>query len=182
MQSNAEQMKGHTPPEWGSPQNTVMVIGGGVAGMRAAVDLAEAGLQVCLVEAAPALGGRVAQLGYMFPTHDCVLCRGTSDHGYGCTRPAISPAFQDKNLHPNIRLFTLTNVIAVEGQAGDFSVTLRHEPRHVDPARCVNCDLCALVCPVSLPSGFEADLTTRRAAYKMAVRSLPNAYIIDRGP
>jgi len=92
---------------------SVMVIGGGVAGMRAAVDLAEAGLQVYLVESAPALGGRVAQLGYMFPTHDCVLCRGTSDHGYGCTRPAISPAFQDHNLHPNIRMLTLTNVINV---------------------------------------------------------------------
>jgi len=167
---------------WGNPQDTVMVIGGGVAGMRAAVDLAEAGLQVCLVEATPALGGRVAQLGYMFPTHDCVLCRGTSDHGYGCTRPAISPAFQDRNLHPNIRLFTLTSVIAVDGQAGDFYVTLRHEPRHVDPTHCLNCDLCAVVCPVVLPSGFEMDLTTRKAAYKVAVRSIPNAYVIDRGP
>jgi heterodisulfide reductase subunit A len=167
---------------WGDPKDTVLVVGGGVAGMRAAVDLAEAGLQVCLVESTPALGGRVAQLGYMFPTHDCVLCRGTSDHGYGCTRPAISPAFQDKNLHPNIRLFTLTNVMAVEGQAGDFRVTLRHEPRYVDPARCINCDLCAVVCPVVLPSGFELDLTTRKAAYKVAVRSIPDAYIIDRGP
>ncbi len=160
----------------------VMVIGGGVAGMRAAVDLAEAGLQIYLVEAAPALGGRVAQLGYMFPTHDCVLCRGTSDHGYGCTRPAISPAFLDHNLHPNIRLFTLTNVLAVDGQAGDFRVTLRHEPRYVDPARCINCDLCTMVCPVYLPSGFEAELAARKAAYKMAVRSIPDAYIIDRGP
>jgi heterodisulfide reductase subunit A len=167
---------------WGDPQDTVMVIGGGVAGMRAAVDLAEAGLRVCLVEFTSALGGRVAQLGYMFPTHDCVLCRGTSDHGYGCTRPAISPAFQDKNLHPNIRLLTLTSVVAVEGQAGDFSVTLHHEPRYVDAARCINCDLCAVVCPVVLPSGFEMDLTTRKAAYKVAVRSIPNAYIIDRGP
>ncbi len=167
---------------WGDPRDTVLVIGGGVAGMRAAVDLAEAGLKVYLVESTPALGGRVAQLGYMFPTHDCVLCRGTSDHGYGCTRPAISPAFQDRNVHPNIRLFTLTNVIAVDGQAGDFLVTLRQEPRHVDPARCVNCDLCAAVCPVILPSGFEMDLTTRKAAYKVAVRSIPNAYIIDRGP
>ncbi len=167
---------------WDNPRDSVLVVGGGVAGMRAAVDLAEAGLKVNLVEATPALGGRVAQLGYMFPTHDCVLCRGTSDHGYGCTRPAISPAFQDKNLHPNIRLLTLTNVIAVEGQAGDFQVTLRHEPRYVDPARCINCDLCTIVCPVDLPSGFEADLATRKAAYKMAVRSIPNAYIIDRGP
>ena len=167
---------------WGDPHDTVMVIGAGVAGMRAALNLAEAGLRVCLVETSPALGGRVAQLGYMFPTHDCVLCSGTSDHGYGCTRPAISPAFQDKNLHPNIRLFTLTSVIAVEGQAGDFRVTLRHEQRYVDPERCINCDLCAVVCPVVLPSGFELELTTRKAAYKMAVRTVPNAYIIDRGP
>ncbi len=180
MPTNAAHLNGRA--SWDDPGDTAMVIGGGVAGMRAAVDLAEAGLKVCLVETAPALGGRVAQLGYMFPTHDCVLCRGTSDHGYGCTRPAISPAFQDKNLHPNIRLFTLTNVIAVDGQAGDFRVTLRHEPRYVDPARCVNCDLCAVVCPVVLPSGFEMDLTTRKAAYKVAVRSIPNAYIIDRGP
>ena len=161
---------------------SVMVIGGGVAGMRAAVDLAEAGLQVYLVESAPALGGRVAQLGYMFPTHDCVLCRGTSDHGYGCTRPAISPAFQDHNLHPNIRMLTLTNVINVEGQAGDFRVTLRSEPRFVDPGRCTNCDLCSLVCPVTLPSSFQQELATRKAAYKPAVRAIPNAYIIDRGP
>jgi heterodisulfide reductase subunit A len=166
----------------GSSKDSVMVIGGGVAGMRAAVDLAESGLKVFLVETAAALGGRVAQLGYMFPTHDCVLCRGTSDHGYGCTRPAISPAFQDKNLHPNIEVFTLTNVIAVDGQAGDFRVTLRHEPRYVDPKACVNCDLCAAVCPVDLPSGFEMELSTRKAAYKLAVRSIPDSYIIDRGP
>ena len=82
----------------------VLVVGGGVGGMRAALDLAEAGLKVYLVENMPWLGGRVAQLGYMFPTHDCVLCRGTSDHGYGCTRPAISPALMDNNLHPNIEI------------------------------------------------------------------------------
>src|SRR3990172_5259871 len=137
---------------------SVLVVGGGIGGMRAAVDLAEAGLEVYLIEAAPALGGRVAQLGYMFPTHDCVLCRGTSDHGYGCTRPALSPGFQDRNLHPNIRLFTLTNVIAVDGQAGDFRVTLRHEPRYVDQARCISCDLCSIVCPVELPSSFQMEL------------------------
>ena len=70
-----------------------LVIGGGIGGMRAALDLADAGLKVYLVEQTPCLGGRVAQLGYMFPQHDCVLCRGTPDHGYGCTRPSISPAY-----------------------------------------------------------------------------------------
>ena len=98
------------------PDGRVMVVGGGVGGMRAAIDLAEAGLSVILVEATPGLGGRVAQLGFMFPTHDCVLCRGTSDHGYGCTRPAISPTFLDHNLHPNIEVLTNTQITAAEGQ------------------------------------------------------------------
>ncbi len=72
--------------------DSVLVIGGGVGGMRAAIDLADAGIHVFLLESTPSLGGRVAQLGFMFPTHDCVLCRGTSDHGFGCTRPSISPS------------------------------------------------------------------------------------------
>jgi heterodisulfide reductase subunit A len=107
--------------EGGNGSSAVMVVGGGVGGMRAAIDLAEAGLRVILVESTPALGGRVAQLGFMFPTHDCVLCRGTSDHGYGCTRPAISPTFLDYNLHPNIEVLTNTQIVGAEGQAGGFA-------------------------------------------------------------
>jgi len=159
-----------------------MVVGGGVAGMRAAIDLAEAGLRVILVEATPALGGRVAQLGFMFPTHDCVLCRGTSDHGYGCTRPAISPAFLDHNIHPNITILTNTRMIAATGQAGDFTIRLRSEPRYVDVGRCTNCGLCAVACPIELPSGFQLDLSMRKAIYKMAPRTIPDAYVVDKGP
>ncbi len=150
--------------------------------MRAAIDLAEAGLKVYLVENMPWVGGRVAQLGYMFPTHDCVLCRGTSDHGYGCTRPSISPAFLDFNRHPNIELLTNTDLIGVAGRAGDFTVTVRHRPTHVDAGRCINCGLCAAVCPVELPSPFEEELAVRKAAYKMAPRALPDSYIIDKVP
>ena len=91
-----------------------MIVGGGISGMRAALDLADAGLKVFLVEQTPCLGGRVAQLGFMFPQHDCVLCRGTSDHGYGCTRPSISPAYIHHNQHPNIEI--LTNTPAGEAQ------------------------------------------------------------------
>ena len=160
----------------------VLVVGGGVGGMRAAIDLAEAGLKVYLVENMPWLGGRVAQLGYMFPTHDCVLCRGTSDHGYGCTRPSISPAFLDFNRHPNIEILTNTDLIHVTGQAGDFTVTVRHRPTYVEAERCINCGLCAAVCPVELPSPFEEELAVRKAAYKMAPRALPDAYIIDKVP
>ena len=159
-----------------------MVVGGGIGGMRAALDLADSGLKVFLVEHAPCLGGRVAQLGYMFPQHDCVLCRGTPDHGYGCTRPSISPAYIQHNQHPNIEILTNTHVIDVAGQAGDFTVSLRQEPRYVDIARCINCGRCAEVCPVELPNEYQQGLTKRKAAYKVAARAVPDAYVIDRGP
>jgi len=164
------------------PVGAVLVVGGGVGGQRAAIDLAEAGLKVYLLETLPWLGGRVAQLGYMFPTHDCVLCRGTSDHGYGCTRPVISPAFLDNNLHPNIEILPNTDVINVEGFAGDFAVQVRQRPTYVDAARCINCALCDAVCPVVLPSSFQSGLSVRKAIYKMAPRALPDSYIVDKVP
>lgn len=161
---------------------STLVIGGGIGGMRAALDLADAGLKVYLVEQTPCLGGRVAQLGFMFPQHDCVLCRGTPDHGYGCTRPSISPAYIQHNQHPNIEILTNTRVTEVEGQAGDFTVSLRQEPRYVDPARCINCGKCAEACPVTLPNDYQLGMTTRKAAYKVAARAAPDAYCIDQGP
>lgn len=164
-----------------TPVDGVLVVGGGIGGMRAALDLADAGLKVYLVEQTPCLGGRVAQLGFMFPQHDCVLCRGTPDHGYGCTRPSISPAYIEQNRHPNIEIMTNTSVVDVEGQAGDFTVSLRREPRYVDQTRCINCGYCVDVCPVELPDSYQQGLTMRKAAYKVAARAAPDAYVIDRG-
>lgn len=146
--------------------------------MRAAIDLAEAGIHTYLVETSPALGGRVAQLGFMFPTHDCVLCRGTSDHGFGCTRPSITPALLDHNRHPNITLLTCTDLLAFDGQAGDFRVRLRHHPSYVDPALCINCGRCAEVCPEERPSGFQLGLSMRKAIDKSAPRSIPNTFYL----
>jgi len=165
----------------GEPAAT-LVVGGGIGGMRAALDLADAGLKVYLVEQTPCLGGRVAQLGYMFPQHDCVLCRGTADHGYGCTRPSISPAYIQHNQHPNIEILTNTRILEVEGEAGDFTVSLRQEPRYVDPVHCTSCGLCAQVCPVELPNSYQLGMTMRKAAYKVAARATPDAYCIDKGP
>jgi heterodisulfide reductase subunit A len=156
------------------------VIGGGVGGMRAAIDLAEAGLQAYLLETEPALGGRVAQLGFMFPTHDCVLCRGTSDHGFGCTRPSITPGLLDHNRHPNIHVLTSTDLVGCEGQAGDFRVRLHQRPQFVDASLCINCGRCAEVCPEVRPSGFQLGLSTRKAIDKSAPRSIPDAYYLLR--
>jgi len=160
----------------------VLIVGGGVGGMRAAIDAAEIGLKVYLLERLPWLGGRVAQLGYMFPTHDCVLCRGTSDHGYGCTKPAISPALLDHNLHPNIEIINNSDLIHVTGQAGDFTATVRRRPTFVNAKRCINCGMCTAVCPVSLPSTYEEELKPRKAIYKMAPRAVPDTYIVDKVP
>jgi heterodisulfide reductase subunit A len=159
----------------------VLVVGAGVGGMRAAIDLADAGMKVYLVERSPSIGGVVAQLGFMFPTHDCVLCRGTSDHGYGCTRPSITPWLLDFSQHPSVELMTLSEVVSVSGQPGHFVVTVRHKPRYVDTRHCINCDKCAQVCPVELPDPFQMGLSVRKAAYKVAVRASPNAYVIERG-
>lgn len=166
---------------YGEPAAT-LVVGGGISGMRAALDLADAGLKVFLVEQTPCLGGRVAQLGFMFPQHDCVLCRGTADHGYGCTRPSISPAYIQHNQHPNIEILTNTNILEVEGQAGDFTVSLRQEPRYVDINRCTSCGKCAQVCSVELPNSYQLGMTNRKAAYKVAARATPDAFVIDKGP
>ena len=175
-------MQNNAPSSIRAKPAAALVVGGGIGGMRAALDMADAGLKVYLVEQTPCLGGRVAQLGFMFPQHDCVLCRGTPDHGYGCTRPSISPAYIQNNQHPNIQILTNTHIVDVAGEAGDFSVSLRQEPRYVDILRCINCNLCAEACPVELPDSYQLGMTKRKAAYKTAPRAAPDAYCIDKGP
>ena len=161
---------------------SVMVVGAGVGGMRAAVDLADSGYKVYLLDSAPSIGGIVAQLGFMFPTHDCVLCRGTSDHGYGCSRPSISPFLLDHSQHSNIEIMTNSTVVGATGLPGDFTVKVHHSPRYVDPKLCINCNECNAICPVELTSEYQAGLVQRRAAYKPSVRAAPNAYVIEKGP
>jgi heterodisulfide reductase subunit A len=161
---------------------SVMVVGAGVGGMRAAIDLADSGYKVYLLDSASGIGGIVAQLGFMFPTHDCVLCRGTSDHGYGCSRPSISPFLLDHSQHPAIEIMTNSTVVGATGLPGDFKVKVHHRPRYVDIHRCINCDECSRVCPVELGSEYQAGLVKRKAAYKPSVRAAPNAYVIERGP
>jgi len=159
----------------------VLVIGGGVTGQRAALDLVTAGFTVVLVERAVTLGGTAAQLGSMFPLHNCLLCRGAAQHGPGCTRPTISSELLDFSRSPQLSVRTQTELVEIKGQPGAFRVTLRTEPRYVDVGLCIDCDRCAQVCPQALPDEQQAGLTQRKAAYRPSFRAVPNAYAITKG-
>lgn len=144
-----------------------MVVGGGIAGMQASLDLADQGFKVYLIETDSAIGGKMAQLDKTFPTNDCAMC-------------TISPRLVETGRHPNIDVMTLTDVIEVQGKAGDFQVELRHRPRYVDPIKCVACNDCVDVCPVIIPDEFNRSLSNRRAVYKRYPQATPNAYVIDK--
>ena len=160
----------------------VLVAGGGPAGQRAALDLAHAGLPVLLVESGDSLGGTAAQLGTMFPLHNCLLCRGEALHGPGCTRPTISADLLDGGRPDGLDLWTRSRLVAVEGEPGALRAVVRREPRYVDPARCISCDLCAKACPHEMDDPFEAGLARRKAAYRPADRCVPDAYAVEKGP
>ena len=135
--------------------------------MQASLDLAEAGYKVYLVEAKSAIGGHMAQLDKTFPTNDCAMC-------------TISPKLVEVGRHRNIELLTNTEVLGLKGEAGDFRVTVRRNPRYIDPLKCTSCGDCARVCPVVLPDLFNEGLSQRRAAYKLYPQAIPNAYAIEK--
>ena len=145
----------------------VMVVGGGVGGMQAALDLANSGFKVYLVEEGTAIGGRMAQLDKTFPTNDCSMC-------------IISPRLVETARHLNIDLMCDTEVRTIDGEAGNFTVTLRHKPRYIDVAKCTGCGECAQVCPVVIPGHFDQGMSMQRAAYKLYPQAVPNAYAIEK--
>src|SRR4030042_3303503 len=149
------------------PVGAVLVVGGGIAGMQASLDLAEQGFRVVLVESKSAIGGHMAQWDKTFPTNDCAMC-------------TISPKLVETGRHLNIDLRVDTEVVRVDGRAGDFTVTLRQKPRYIDLSKCVGCGDCAGVCPVVLPDPFNEGLSQRRAAHKLYPQAVPNAYAIEK--
>jgi len=151
----------------GAPTGAVMVVGGGIAGMQASLDLADQGFKVYLVEAKSAIGGKMAQLDKTFPTNDCAMC-------------TISPKLVETGRHPNIEIMTNAEVVAVKGRVGDFRAQVRHKPRYVDIERCVACNDCVEVCPVQVYDDFNEGLAPRRAIYKLYPQAVPNAYAIDK--
>jgi heterodisulfide reductase subunit A-like polyferredoxin len=157
---------GRQTPETGKI-GAVMVVGGGVGGMQAALDLANSGFKVYLVEASSAIGGRMAQLDKTFPTNDCSMC-------------TISPKLVEVGRHLNIQLMTDTEVMKVDGQAGNFTVGVRRKPRYIEVSKCTGCGECAEVCPVVIPSRFDQGMAQQRAAYKLYPQAVPNAFAIEK--
>jgi heterodisulfide reductase subunit A-like polyferredoxin len=149
------------------PTGAVMVVGGGIAGMQASLDLADQGFKVFLVEKESAIGGKMAQLDKTFPTNDCAMC-------------TISPKLVEVARHPNIRTMTNCEVMEVRGQVGDFSVRVRQHPRYVDTEKCVACNDCAEVCPVVIPDRFNEGLSDRKAIFKLYPQAAPNAFAVEK--
>ncbi|RLA91064.1 MAG: heterodisulfide reductase [Deltaproteobacteria bacterium] len=144
----------------------VLVIGGGIAGMQAALDVAAVGLPVTLVESGPSIGGRMAQLDKTFPTNDCAMC-------------ILSPRMLEIARHPLIEILTLTRVLKIEGQPGDFQVVLSRRPRYVDISKCSGCGECTRVCPRKIPDPYNLGLSSTKAIHVPFPQAVPlAAYII----
>ncbi len=143
-----------------------MVIGGGIAGIQAALDIANAGLEVILVEKLATIGGHMLQLSETFPTLDCSQC-------------ILSPRMVEVSRHPKIKLMTYSEVKEVSGAVGNFRVKILQKPTYVDPDACKLCDECTVVCPVVVPNEHDLGLTSRRAIYIPFAQAIPASYTLD---
>jgi heterodisulfide reductase subunit A len=149
-----------------SVEKSVVVVGAGIAGIQASLDLADAGFKVYLVEKAPSLGGRMAQLDKTFPTLDCSAC-------------ILTPKMVDVAKHRNIALLTNAEVTAVNGFVGNYEVSILKKPRYIDEQKCVGCELCTKVCPVKVPDKFNENLSEKRAVYIYSAHAVPKIAAID---
>ena len=145
-----------------------LVIGGGIAGIQTALDIANAGVEVVLVEKEPSIGGHMAQLSETFPTLDCSQC-------------IMTPRMVEVRQHPRIQLYTYSEVDSVDGYIGNFTVKIRKKARSVDLDKCTGCGVCTTKCPVKgIPNQFDRGLGTRRAIYVPFPQAVPNVPVIDR--
>jgi len=146
---------------------SVLIIGAGIAGIQASLDIANAGYKVYLVEKEPSVGGRMAQLDKTFPTLDCSAC-------------ILTPKMSEVGHHKNIELLTYSEVSSVEGYVGNFKVNVKRKSLFVDWDKCDGCSDCVSSCPVELRDDFNEGFSTRKAIYRLFPQAVPNKYLIDR--
>ncbi len=144
----------------------VLVLGGGIAGIQAAYDLAEMGIPVYLVEKKPALGGKMAQLDKTFPTNDCSTC-------------ILAPKISDCYNHENVTTFTYSELENLRGTQGNFTATIKQKPRYVDVDLCTGCSECVENCPVTVEDNFNQGIDSRSAIFKYQDQAVPNVVNID---
>ncbi|MFW5741238.1 MAG: 4Fe-4S binding protein, partial [Myxococcota bacterium] len=161
-----------------TPIGSVLVVGAGVAGIRAALDLAEVGYRVLMTDASPAIGGILAKLDYQFPSDHCGMCKmlplvGREYASQYCMRKSL--------FHDNIKIMPFTEVVSIKGDPGAFEVELRERARHVDTEVCIGTGYCAEACPLEAPDEFNQGLTRRKAIYQPVPHNLPNMWLIDMG-
>ena len=150
-----------------SVTDNALVIGGGVAGIQSALDLADMGFKTYLVEKNPTIGGRMAQLDKTFPTLDCSMC-------------ILAPKMVDVGKHENIELLTYSEVKDVDGYIGNFKVTVEKKPRYIDESICTGCGSCTEVCPIEIPNYFDEGVGMVKAAYIPFPQAVPLCATIDK--
>jgi heterodisulfide reductase subunit A-like polyferredoxin len=154
----------------GTPRTTTgsaLVLGGGIAGIQCALDLAEGGYKVYLVEKSPALGGHMAQLDKTFPTNDCAMC-------------TLAPKLVEVGRHLNVEIVTNSELVGLEGEPGNFDAIIHKYARYVDPAKCTSCGECVDKCPVPVKNHYNEDLNDRRAIFKLYPQAVPGTYAITK--
>ena len=146
---------------------SALVVGGGVAGMQAALDIANQGFKVYLVERSPSIGGRMAMLDKTFPTLDCSAC-------------ILTPKLSEVSRHPNIELMAYSEIGSVSGSAGNFRVKVRRKARYVREDLCSGCGDCEANCPVEVPNEFDQGIGFRKAIYTPFPQATPNVFTVDK--
>ncbi|MCK4565702.1 MAG: FAD-dependent oxidoreductase, partial [Candidatus Thorarchaeota archaeon] len=144
-----------------------LVIGGGVAGMTAALDIANQGFKVTLVEKAPSIGGVMAAIDKTFPTLDCSAC-------------ILTPKLSEVAHHPNIDLLTYSEIKSITGETGDFRVKVHKKARYIDEHNCNGCNDCVPVCPVEVPNEFDENLGFRKAIYAPFPQATPHIVTVEK--
>ncbi|MFQ6042028.1 MAG: NAD(P)-binding protein, partial [Candidatus Poribacteria bacterium] len=155
------------PSKAGDKVGSVLVVGGGIAGMQASMDLADSGFKVYLADKKPAIGGHMAQLDKTFPTNDCAMC-------------IISPRLIDMSENDNVELITCAQLEKLEGEPGNFTAHFRQFPRYVDEEKCNNCGKCLEVCTVDVKDEFNLGVGDRKAIYRLFPQAVPATVAIDK--